>query len=854
MKYIFANKVPKNLIITFLVLIFCIWVIGYIFYQKQRNTIKNNCLENLNAIAELKVEQIINWRNEILSDAQIIFNNPTIANDVHYLILSKSNPRTKKTFLYLLESILKLHHYQSLILLDKNKNIIFSFPDTKEALGTGAKALINEAVKSRKIILSDLYLNKTLNIIRITLIVPIFSSGKDIAPEGIFLLRIDPQQFLFPLIQKWPAKSKTSETILFRRDEDNIVFLNELRHKKDTALKLRFSIKEKLLPEAMALRGIKEITEGIDYRGKPVIAIIKQIPDSSWFISAKTDKEELYDPVEKLFWGVTFIESILIIGATVFLGLIWRQNNILRDLEEHKRAEEMLKKSEEKYRAIFENTGSATLIIEADKTISLLNSETEKLTGYSSFEIHGKSWKDFVPAEELDRLLKYHELRRIQPESVPRNYETQIKDKFGNIKNVLVTAAMITGSGQSIVSLLDITEWKKSEIEKEKLYKQLIQAQKMEVIGQFAGGIAHDFNNILTAVTTYAYFLKTKLGDENPLCNYAKNILDLSDKAANLTKNLLAFSKKHITNPIPVNINEIITHMKNILSRVIGEDILFKVILKDEELFVMADPGQIEQVLMNLATNAKDAMPDGGQLIIETFTLQMDNEFIKSHGYGKQGNYAVISVTDTGIGMDAETQEKIFEPFFTTKEVAKGTGLGLAMVYGIIKQHEGFINVYSEPGKGTTFRIYLPLISIQNSGQREIISTEIEKGAGTILLVEDEENVRVSLKQMIEEFGYEVITAENGEKAVELFAENKDTIHLCILDLIMPGMNGKETFDKIKQIKSTVKVIFLSGYTADIIHRKGLIEEGLEFLSKPVTPSLFSYKIKEVIQKNKACS
>ncbi len=848
MKYLLTNKVPYKLIFIFLILTFCIWVTGYAFYQKQKNIIKNNCLENLNAIAELKAEQITNWRKEILSDALIIHNNPTIASEIEYLTSKDPGIPSKKNFYYFLESILRLHQYQSIFLVDKNNNIIFSVSNIKETLGSEVKNLIKESIKSRKIVLSDLYYNKTLNTIRLTLVVPVFSLKYNV-PAGIFILRINPHTFLYPLIQKWPTKSETSETVLFRRENENVVFLNELRHRKDTALKLRFSIEEKLLPEAMALRGVKGITEGIDYRGNSVIAVIKQIPDSPWFIVAKTDKKEIYEPIKKLFWVVTSIVTILIIGAGVVFCLIWRQNNILRDVEEHKRTEEVLRKSEEKYRAIFENTGNATLIIDSDTSIAFINSEVVKLTGYPASEIIGKSFTEFIPSEELDKLRKYHELRRIHPDRVPRNYETRIKVKAGDIKDVVVTAAMITDSGQSIVSLLDITEWKKSEIEKGNLYKQLLQAQKMEAIGQFAGGIAHDFNNILTAVTTYAYFLKMKLGEDNPLINYAKNILDLSDKAANLTKNLLAFSKKQIMNPIPVNLNELILHMKDILTRIIGEDIVFKIILTETESFIMADPGQIEQALMNLAINAKDAMPDGGQLTIETDILQMDNEFIKSHGYGKHGDYVVITVTDTGIGMDENTRQRIFEPFFTTKEVGKGTGLGLAMVYGIIKQHEGFINVYSEKGKGSTFRIYLPLISVKDIKQIERRYTETIKGTGTLLLVEDEDEVRKSLTEMLENFGYDTLTAKNGAEAIELFSEYKDRILLCILDLIMPGMNGKETFNEIKKIKGDAKAIFLSGYTADIIHYKGLLDEGLEFLCKPVTPSLLSHKIKEVIQK-----
>ncbi len=248
------------------------------------------------------------------------------------------------------------------------------------------------------------------------------------------------------------------------------------------------------------------------------------------------------------------------------------------------------------------------------------------------------------------------------------------------------------------------------EDERERLLTQLLQAQKMEAVGQLAGGISHDFNNILTAMIGYGHLLKMKMKEDDPLRTYADNILSLSDKAANLTQSLLAFSRKRIMNPCPANLNEIIKRIDYLLSRIIGEDIKLQTVLSEKDLIVMADSGQIEQVLMNLATNARDAMPKGGLLTIGTETLDIDEEFIKEHGFGNEGEYALISLTDTGAGMDRETREKIFEPFFTTKEVGKGTGLGLSMVYGIIKQHEGYINVYSEPGRGTTFRIYLPLI------------------------------------------------------------------------------------------------------------------------------------------------
>jgi len=369
----------------------------------------------------------------------------------------------------------------------------------------------------------------------------------------------------------------------------------------------------------------------------------------------------------------------------------------------------------------------------------------------------------------------------------------------------------------------------------------------MEAVGQLAGGIAHDFNNILTAVIGYAHMLKMKLKDDKKLGSYADNILSLSDRAANLTQSLLAFSRKQIINPRPVNLNEIIRTVEKLLSRIIGEDMQLKAVLSARDLIIMADHLQIEQVLMNLATNARDAMPEGGRLTIGTEDVDIDHEFIKEHGYGTEGAYAVMSVTDSGAGMARETREKIFEPFFTTKETGKGTGLGLSMVYGIIKQHDGYINVYSEPGEGTTFRIYLPLIEAKADEIKPDFIKSLETGTETILLAEDETEVRAFTRKLLEEYGYKVIDAKDGDDTIDKFKLHKDKIELVILDVIMPNRNGREVCEAIKKITPDIKVLFTSGYPAD--HIDGMIGKGSVFILKPVSPTKLLQKIREVLDK-----
>ena len=387
------------------------------------------------------------------------------------------------------------------------------------------------------------------------------------------------------------------------------------------------------------------------------------------------------------------------------------------------------------------------------------------------------------------------------------------------------------------------------EDEKEKLHAQLLQAQKMEAVGQLAGGVAHDFNNILTAMIGYGHMLKIKMKEDDPLRTYADHILSLSDRAANLTQSLLAFSRRQVMNPRPIDLHDTIRRVENLLARIIGEDIELNIRLSPEDLTIMADPVQIEQVFMNLATNARDAMPEGGKLEISTEVVEFDQLFIMTHGYGKQKKYAFISMSDTGVGIDEQTREKMFEPFFTTKEVGKGTGLGLSMVYGIVKQHDGYINVYSEQGKGTTFKIYFPLIQGKAEEAAHEVSPAIETGTETILIAEDEAEVRELTKKFLTNYGYKVIEAVDGPDAIDKFKRYRDQIQLLLLDVILPKKNAKEVYEQIKQTAPDIKVLFMSGYTVDIMHKQGIFKENLNFIMKPVSPSKLLRKVREVLDK-----
>jgi PAS domain S-box-containing protein len=513
-----------------------------------------------------------------------------------------------------------------------------------------------------------------------------------------------------------------------------------------------------------------------------------------------------------------------------------------RDISKRKKAEWALKESEEKLNAVLQSIGDAMLMMDGDFNIIWTNDAVRNFFGYDPSG--RKCYELFFNITEPCGTSPCYMIRAFRDGRM-HEHDTQLSSRDGKPAYFHCTATVALRdkegkAGGVLVIARDVTESKKLE-------QQLIQAQKMEAIGQLAGGIAHDFNNILTAIIGYGHLLQAEMAPDETLQGYVYYILNSAQRAANLTHALLAFSRTQIINTKPVNVNEIILVLEKLLIRLIGEDVELSTHLTGEDLIVLADTTQIEQVLMNLATNARDAMPDGGSLIIRTDTVTLDDSFIETYGFGRHGDYAMISVADTGHGMDNTTKERIFEPFFTTKEVGKGTGLGLAMVYGIVKQHDGFVNVYSEPAKGTTFKVYLPLIPAKKEGPAQVEHPEVTGGSETILVIEDDVHVRDLTRKVLERAGYRVIEAADGKEAGRVFRDYKDIIDLVVLDVIMPKKNGKEVYVDIKKERPDIKVLFTSGYTADIIHKKGILKESQNFILKPASPQVLLKTVRDIL-------
>lgn len=1234
--YLSGTKIPWYLILIFLMLSVGIGVAGYLYHQTQEELFKRQMEQELSTIADLKMDQILNWRKERKNIVTMPSRSPFVALGIKEFLKAPSHPIKKKRMLQFITSFKETYGFENIFLLDQEKRIVLSALEGKELDCPHFREIIDESFRKNEIILTDLHRVESEGRIHIGAVTPIEDpERKQPTPMALLVFEIDPHQFLYPLIQSWPIHSPTSETLLIRREGEELVYLNELRHQKNTALNLRRSIKEKHLPAAMALRGHEGVVEGTDYRGIPVIAAIRRISDSPWFLIAKIDKEEVYVPIYERARRMVILVGLLIIGSGIILGLFWSQQrsrfykkqyemerkhrvllerfgslmkyandiillldqefniveaneralsaygysleeilhlnardlrppelrsdlearfkqvdelngaiyetlhrrkdgtlfpveistrritlegkkyyqSIIRDISERKRneeslqkayaelsaiysnapilmiivdpdrkirkangaaarfaartigemeglrggealrclhaledpkgcgfgpscetckirevvletfktgkpysnieanvpimiegkkeekwfllntsplqmgetnhvliclqeitelkqtggklletvevlqtfinanpetsllidaegnvlmvndalvqrlgrrkeeiigaclydlfeqevarnrkayidqvfqtgkplrfedsrsgryyetfvypifdlqgkvtkvsilgiditdrklAEEKLRESEEKYRFLVEHAGEAIFVAQ-DGRLKFVNSKTMEILGYDREELTSRPFIEFIHPEDRAMVFERH-TKRLQGEMLPTAYSFRILHRSGEIVWAELNTALIEWEGRpaTLNFLTDITSRKKAEQEMASLQEQLRQSQKMEAIGRLAGGIAHDFNNLLTVIKGTCQLSLLDLREDDPLRASLKEIERSAERAADLTRQLLAFSRKQILEPQVLDLNALIKNLDKMLRRILGEDIQLVTFLDDHLGRIKIDPGQMEQVIINLAVNAKDAMPQGGKLTLETAHVELDEEYARKHVSVKPGSYVMLSVSDTGIGMTPEVKERIFEPFFTTKEMGKGTGLGLSTVYGIVKQSGGNIWVYSELGQGTTFKIYLPRVDEPLGEIRREVFRGTARGSETILVVEDDETVRKLAVKLLQMHGYKVLDASDARQALHLCRDYKEPIHLILTDVVMPEMSGRRLLEQMKEIHPEAKALYMSGYTDNVILHHGILEKGVEFLQKPFTLESLTRKVREVLDK-----
>ena len=514
-----------------------------------------------------------------------------------------------------------------------------------------------------------------------------------------------------------------------------------------------------------------------------------------------------------------------------------------RDITETRKAVAALRKAKAYAENLVDSANAMIVVLDARGQIQVFNQMAEEITGYRRPDLLGRNWFEvLVPKDKYPEV--WEVFRKTGGQVIPRTFENPIvtkdgKERFISWQN---TEIMEDGAFAGVISYgIDITERKQLE-------EQLLRSQRMEAIGQLAGGIAHDFNNMLSVILGYAELIKSGLPQGHPMIKSAVEIEKAGLHSRDITRQLLAFSRKQIIAPKTTNLNKLIKNITKTLSQLIGENIDLRFFPGENLWKVRVDHSQVDQILINLAVNARDAMPAGGALTIETSNAYLDETYCVSHVECSPGYYVLLEVTDTGAGMDKEMLSHVFEPFFTTKEVGKGTGLGLATVYGIVKQNGGFINIYSELGKGASFKIYIPRMI--DSGEEEERTEEAPPSvrSGRVLLVEDDDMVRKMTAAILEKIGYSVIQSETPMEALTFCEKETASIDLLITDVVMPQMSGTELTDKIRKIKPGLKVLFMSGYTENVIVRQGVLKEGIHFVQKPFSMNDFARKVREAME------
>ena len=512
------------------------------------------------------------------------------------------------------------------------------------------------------------------------------------------------------------------------------------------------------------------------------------------------------------------------------------------DKKRRREAEMALRKSEEKYRRILETAEEGIWLVDANNVTTFANRRLAEMLGYRQEEMSGRSFLEFLDDE--GRSAAREDLARLRGGKRTQR-ELLLRSPRGNQVWALICANRILDDAGhyagSLAMITDVTERRQTQ-------EQLLQSQRLESVGRLAGGIAHDFNNLLTVIGGYSDLLLAKIPADDPIGKDLREIRKAGERAAALTRQLLAFSRKQILEPKVLDLNDIVADLQKMLRRLIGEDVELTAARTPGLGRVKADPGQVEQVLMNLVVNARDAMPEGGKLTIEAANVALDEAYAAHHVAVRPGEYVMLAVSDTGCGMDEATKSRIFEPFYTTKERGKGTGLGLSTVYGIVKQSGGYVWVYSEPGQGSTFKIYLPRVEDPadklSQGKARAVAPG---GSEVVLLAEDEPVVRGLARRILESNGYTVFEARDGVEALEICERHQEVIHLMVTDVVMPKMSGRELAKRLETLRPAMKVLYLSGYTENAIVHHGVLDPGTAFLQKPFTPDHLARKVREVL-------
>jgi PAS domain S-box-containing protein len=949
---------------------------GYGLYRQQERSIQAEHAANLEAVAQLKTNQLLAWRQERLADARM-----NASGRVRFLALQwlqTGHAETLEDLRQRLQFFRENEGYFNMILADGEGRIRLSLLPRVTQLESEEQLLLRQVVASKQAVLGDFFYCNNCNRIHVNVAAPVFDGDK---VALVLLLVADPQRDLYPMIQSWPVAHGNAESLLVRRDGESALLLNQPRHGAISGLSFRHPLTRTSSPAVQAVLGATGVVRGADYRNVETLAYVNRVPETDWLMITKLDFAEIAAEAGYRVGGIMLLVVLAttVAGFLVQLASLSRQKSLNAALLQE---EQQHRQTREEIRATLYGIGEGVIATDAAGLITRMNPVAESLTGWLESEALGKPLGAVFrvinedtgePVESpVERVLhhgvivqmsnhilliakddtrrpiadsgapirneagviagvvlvfrdqsKRRVMEKLRAESAKRYtdlvesisdfiWETGADHRFtyasprsqdmlgyapdecvglswvellaenNPAEAVQACTDMIAGLrpySQQCLSFVrkdgvevilessavpvfdpagrfrgyrgvsrDITERRRTEDAKRRLEGQLLQSQKMEVVGRLAGGVAHDFNNMLTVISSYVEMTLNELEEQHPLYKRLYEVHKAARHSADLTRQLLAFARKQVIAPRILDLNETISGSLKMLHRLIGENIDLQWNPGPNLWQVRMDATQIGQVLANLAVNARDAIDGPGRLIIHTANVAVDPADCADCPELSPGDYVQLSVADNGCGMDRQTQEKIFEPFFTTKEEGRGTGLGLATVYGIVKQNNGAIAVASEPLRGTTFRIFLPRVKTASQALPTAKGNRMHCGTETILLVEDETVILEMGAFILEQHGYTVLVAQNPLQALELVHRRQETIDLLLTDVIMPDMNGRELSRRVLELLPAIKVLFMSGYTADILaHHGGGMDASLHFLEKPFSASQLVQKVRSVI-------
>ncbi len=789
--------------------------------------------ERLTRVADTNALLLRLWAQERVRDAQSLAAFPTVKASASGESNKELDGRVRDHTSAILDSFCDPEIYAALYVLDSKGKVVAS---SSGAPAPGAEIL--EAFHTSRYggIRTLLETKRDGSFPQLAVIAPIratsgigIASSESVSSNSAVIL-VTQRDALRGLFLTDVATTATGETLFVARRGKDVEFVSPFRNigKEEAALSGGPTPGK---PGLLALEGQEVFAEYSDYRGIPVVAVTRFIPEIEWGMVTKIDRKEALARFGQTVARALFILIVSLCALVSLSFALWRYQQVhglRREIARRKRTEAELQQSEHRFYTAFRSSPEGMSIttlkegcyIEAnDVFLRTLGYEREEVVGRTSVELG--IW---ARLEDRDAIIQ----RLLRGELV-RDFELNARTKSGQIRQVLLAMQTIRLQNELclLASLRDITEHKMLE-------EQLRQAQKMEAVGRLAGGVAHDFNNLLGIIMGYSELLLGKLSDGDGNRKTVERIMDAAGRASGLTRQLLAFSRRQVLQTKVVDLNAVVGDAQKLLQRLLGEDIELVTRPAAESGYVMADPGQLVQVIMNLAVNSRDAMPTGGRLTLETANVVVEEAYAKNHQPLKPGAYVTLVVTDTGHGMDEDTQVHLFEPFFTTKEVGKGTGLGLSTVYGIVKQSSGFIWAESKPGQGTIFRIYLPQVS--PAGKQEMRAEPTGKfvgGTETILLAEDEPTLREMTRESLEMAGYRVLEATNENDAIRIAVGYKEPIHMLMTDVVMPKMSGPALAEKVREKQAGMRVLYVSGHTDNGLLQDQLLDGKTSFLQKP---------------------